>query len=136
MTDHTALIEALERAEGPSRELDARIDALLKGRTGFEWKGYFYNCDQLVNAGGSEVPEYTASIDAALTLVPEGWRIYTADFSVFGRARWGLSGPKTQWATDENGEKCAGDDWYQSAIAKTPAIALVIAALRAKGAQS
>lgn len=116
MTD--ALIARLESADGPSRELDAEI---AKAVGAFSMNG-------AINIS----PRYTASIDAALTLVPEGWRPYSADMSVQGRTRFLIEGPKTQWSTDDDGEKCAGNDWYAQGVASTPALALAAAALKAR----
>lgn len=101
MTDHTALIEALERAEGPSRELDRAI---------------WYALQDEMTGDPSKSPAFTASIDAALTLVPEGF----------------------SWAVGSDGGASVfgpGGHMFKG-LAATPAIALVIAALRAKGTQS
>lgn len=65
------LIAKLEAAEGPSRELDAEI-ALACGwsRSGIKGNVWVppghepWDCDKL--------PEYTFSLDEALTLVPDG----------------------------------------------------------------
>ena len=55
-----ALAERCEDARGPDREIDIRIctDALNKSR---------------LDEGFQVAPTFTASVDAALTLVPEGW---------------------------------------------------------------
>lgn len=69
MSEDQKLIELAERCEaatGPDRELDAAI-ALLHGWTvhkGDNWIGPH---------GQISVPEFTGSLDAALTLVPERW---------------------------------------------------------------
>lgn len=145
---HEELIAALEKATGPDRELDARIWCHLNGKKYIghatpygEREGLFVQVEYTKPPKRTRkvtnfphVPHalcVTASIDAALTLVPEGWRSYSADFSVRGRARWVLEGPKTQWARDECDERCAGDDWYAQGIAPTPALAIVIAAIKA-----
>ena len=106
------LIAALEKAEGPSRELDATI-------------AYHAGEARL----GLPVPEtwlakhYTSSIDAALTLVPEGWRVNSISnvengwHAVLVRGQWNVAGYAT-----------AG-----SVVSVTPAIALCIAALKARG---
>lgn len=75
----------------------------------------------------------TSSMDDAIEIIPTFWRLYSADMSVKGQTRFLIEGPKTQWGTDETGEKCAGDDWYSQGIAATPALALCAAALRARG---
>lgn len=56
------LIEALEKAEGPSRDIDADI-AIATGKVASR---DYWSIDYL-KAG--LVPEYTASVDAALALV-------------------------------------------------------------------
>ena len=62
------LIERLEDATGPDRELDAEIARLVTGRgvTVAPLSGPRYDGD------GEPVPAYTASLDAALTLMPRG----------------------------------------------------------------
>lgn len=141
------LIERIESADGPDRELDAEIAVAIRyfpQNVGFVWKNDLEpNCPEIgrvtcvtsLGTGGPHyaAPRYTASIDAALTLVPEGWRPYSADMSIAGRTRFVIEGPKTQWATDDAGEKCAGADWYTQGVASTPALALCAAALKARG---
>lgn len=62
-----ALAERCENATGPDRELDVAIYEVVSGerhrptRFGPEERG------------GHVVKAYTASLDAAMTLVPEGW---------------------------------------------------------------
>lgn len=111
------LIAALERADGPSRELDSAICAEmgLENWTAAEWA-------EAVSGVGREhwsIPgslPYTSSIDAALTLVPEGcyWAVY----------RSGMAYVKP----DEDGPQ-----ERDLAAAATPALALCIAALKARG---
>ena len=98
------LIRKLEAATGPDRSLDEAIFVIAKYEP------------------SEKLPAYTASIDAALTLVPEGWLRYVAD--------------------DENGvHACVWQKrmpWQGGKIqagclkAATPAIALCIAALKAR----
>src|SRR5688500_8077881 len=61
------LAECCERATGPDSELDAAIHHAVP-------MGVF-------------VSDFTASLDAAMTLVPEGWRVTTEDAS-FQKAAW------------------------------------------------
>ena len=67
------IIEILESADVGSRELDATI----------EWGSPLEPCDW-----DHDVPHYTTSIDAALTLVPDGW-VYSLinDFGGLNRVR-------------------------------------------------
>lgn len=63
-----ALIERLEKAKGADRDLDCRIAAVTVGTTAHV-KGVG-KCSEL-HADIHAVARYTASIDAALQLVPE-----------------------------------------------------------------
>jgi len=71
MTDRTtllALAERCEQAAGPDRELDCHIHAPIEGRN-IKPERWI----ETVKVYGHMVPRYTASLDAAVTLVPEGW---------------------------------------------------------------
>lgn len=83
----TELIERLEKADAGSRELDACIHALIVNPPvmvdGGSWKGdipatYEPMTSVLGRLDGADLaeftgcPRYTTSLDAALTLVPEG----------------------------------------------------------------
>jgi hypothetical protein len=103
--DMPALAETVEAATGPDRELDREIClAIRNGR----W------------ISPSAVPSYTASIDAAMTLVPEGYFIRKLiQFGVEGP--WGAViayAPQLHMPEPES-------------VADTPALALSAAALRA-----
>ena len=91
------LIAALEKAEGPSRELDAEIRK---------------------HVPGDYLPAFTASLDAALTLVPD-------------RRAWEIK--STYWSADKRPAACVvrPDGVRRYGLGATPAIALCIAALRA-----
>ena len=73
------LADRCEKAEGPDRELDYAVsEGVGKGCVRRErevWRDY------AEETGGLVIARYTASIDAALTLVPEGWSksLYDAD---------------------------------------------------------
>lgn len=116
------LIAQLEAATGPDRELDAAIKELV----GHAWD---YAADWGMR--GNEKPvalPYTASIDAALTLVPEGWLMRLVSFAK------GSQPTPVSW-------RCVLRTWLHSddgevafsqaiGVAPTPALAIVIAALR------
>jgi len=79
----TDLIEKLEALDGPSREVDAEI-AKAVGWTVETYTGERSRTRRKAwrDADGDRrmrTPDFTASIDAALTLVPEGWRIGLED---------------------------------------------------------
>ena len=111
------LIAALEAAEGPSLELDRQISIAMSRIT------YNLPC--------------TASIDAALTLVPQGY-----DWDVGHIHKNGFVCASIMW------EAMAGEDfaefldagpetiiwWNETGKAATPALALCIAALKTRAA--
>lgn len=122
------LIERLEKADGPDRELDAAIavaafvtratdDDLVYARPrdpGHDatQPGHFF----IVTRSGAQAvpaPLYTSSIDAALTLVPDGWRAQIDTLNV--------SAPEPRK--------------FHVRHAQNPVIALCLAALRARAQQ-
>ncbi|MCA3700607.1 MAG: hypothetical protein IOB84_12595 [Brevundimonas sp.] len=113
------LIARLEAATGPDRTLDAYTKAAVEGfdpigKTRTEVKMFTGPAHELVL-------EYTVSIDAALTLVPEG-----ADVEVYFSPR---ERPHRRGCV----VLTIGRQVYE-ASAVTPALAVVIAALRARAA--
>lgn len=113
------LAERCEREE-PSRRLDLDIAC---GALGFESDSDFSTGRYGVRPAGriwwystlSEIKAFTSSLDAAVTLVPEGWS-----------GRIGLVG----WASVLDGA-CINDFHCRG---RTPALALCAAALRARAA--
>lgn len=125
-----ALIERLEKAEGPSRELDAHIGWHVGG-----WRGHICPTPESVYDGVRKnklpVSGYTGSIDAALTLVPEGWAwaLHHHRDCSGSNADPIAKVSRVNWGEKENEAK-----FYKSADGRgaTPAIALCIAALKAR----
>jgi len=117
------LIARLEAATELDRELDAEIGRFAVAR----FLGYVPDRPQ----HGCAL--YTASIDAALTLVPEGWRLAALcerdpwfcrlETHDFESVTWGKG---SDWIT----EVTSGSE--ATAKASTPALAICIAALRAR----
>jgi len=113
------LIKKLEAATEGSRELDAEV-AVAAGLDKDTMCSMYLDWVRLNNANminGHPGPHYTTSIDAALTLVPEGV------------AHWMIRSPKP-WAKiwlhyDNTDNETYGDG-------ATPALALCIAALKAR----
>jgi hypothetical protein len=76
------LAARIERAEGPDRALDAEIAAAVYGgeivwkMTNYTMESYparrYASAQHVGGYGNDHVPEYTASIDAAMQLVPDG----------------------------------------------------------------
>lgn len=100
-----ALIERVERATGPDRELDAEIGALVMKN------GCIREADGRQFQIQPHPRRYTASLDAAVSLVPEGWAWCVHDVGIASLMR----APRVVKAT-----------------AATPALALCAAALRAR----
>jgi hypothetical protein len=118
----TDLIERLEAATEGSRELDALIHATTLSLGRDYWPD---ERGRVVEYTGlrkilHRAPHYTTSIDAALTLVPEGW-----GWSVNDDSEACLTLPGNGFLSDRGDIELYG----RSA---TPAIALCIAALRAR----
>jgi hypothetical protein len=134
MTDPTtllALAERCEQADGPDRELDAEIEACLTSRVTHPlapgWTFEAQNCEwklarlaeiKFISRASRPAPHYTASLDAAVMLVPEGCG-YDFGKNLLGYAWGGVTMP------DHNEIEISAD---------TPALALCAAALRARAA--
>lgn len=143
------LIKRLEAATGADREIDlaihiaidpdGEISGLMKYPRGLDvgegmhwdiWRGGSVvfekrEADGRCNYnGGYPLPAYTADINAALTLVPEGWDA--------GELQWWKceAGPRLAWVQLEtvNGSDIATVE----ARGHTPALAIAIASLRAR----
>lgn len=120
------LIAKLEAATEGSRELDLRISYEINPPR-YAITAEPVELDVWLAEGGAR--SYTTSLDAALTLVPEGWRWTVAnpgyDKGVYqgGRALADLHHPLS-----------SGGGPNAKAFGATPALALCIAALRARAA--
>lgn len=111
-----ALAERCEKASGPDREIDAQVARYAPHLVAFL-------------RGVPEEPQcgcrpYTASIDAAMTLVPEGW-LWTVK-------AWRLNEQKHDHKPPFYAQ-CSPDSWFltDTIYAATPALALTAASLRA-----
>ena len=126
MTDYTNLIARLEAAEGPSRELDADIaealgNPVLRPDPGSSLRYVMWPPEDETYT--TEVPAYTASLDAAVSLVPEGKSVDIKIGLTFGAAE----------IYETRGMK----DWQLGfAEAPIPALVLCIAALKAREAEN
>ena len=119
--DLPALIADLEAATGPDRGFDARIAEaigaglpMVNGRTISEALAAFPRDGQGI-ARAFEVAPYTASIDAALTLLPENIEARVARCPKHSSALVWVNVRRHLWG-----------------YAATPALALCIASLRAR----
>jgi hypothetical protein len=117
-----ALIASVEAASGPDRELDVAVTCLLVDRKHEASRRPSNRAGRVVTryldnrTGTWTAAAYTASLDAALLLVPEGWQDC-----------WTLEG-RFCWLRRLTAE---GVDEVQTEAA-TPALALTAAALRAR----
>ena len=126
-----ALASRVESLTGPDRDVDGAIARALGWA---DRSGYWWSPEKLVAARKSKrsiwsqgapdlLPHFTASLDAAMTLVPEGMRqrwIITED----GRAGIQLCWPVDGWPNE------------MQPLVATPALALAAATLRAQADQS
>lgn len=101
MTDRSkllALAEAVEKLTGPDRETDARIAHAIKWRWDDWAEGDLciesYTVEAVIdrsqnshNSIWQHLPRFTGSMDAAMTLVPEGWQTLGVEQSHDG-AEW------------------------------------------------
>lgn len=127
-----ALADRVERASGPDRELDVRASLALSGAAYSESdvSDMLRYRDEPTGYGryrpaDEYVPAYTASLDAAMTLVPEG--IGDELLSLMLHRTW--EGRIKIKLLDTLG----GQEWHANAA--TPALALTAAAFRARANQ-
>jgi hypothetical protein len=104
------LAERCEQATGQSAAIDIAI------------------YDAVGHQGVGTYPRYTASLDAAMTLVPEGWPSRCFGTNDDERAFAALAGNDAHMMAED------WDEFYVEADAATPALALCAAALRARAA--
>ena len=114
------LLARLESADGPDRELDAMIQHRITSGVG-------------CGAAQDAPPRYTASIDAALTLVPDGCLSMVR--TVWADAHAPTERPVGYASVDRYFKDDAGLFWKENflALGETPALALAAAALKARG---
>jgi len=143
VTDFLELAERCETAPGPDRELDLAIINGITSKPGWFWHdkiaGIISRDDYGANALGNplcSLEDYTSSIDAAITLVPEGYAIdgfmiwpgHPSTLTVLGTMRREFGLDRTiEWTH-------TGGDGKWKTQAATPALALCAAALRARAA--
>jgi hypothetical protein len=139
MTDLEQLALKCETASGADRELDADIFQAIGGK---QWDRAYHDAqapcgcphEMAVDGARRRAPRFTASLDAAMTLVPEGWV-----WLVSNRAPKPLAGR----AYLHNGELIYSGiggsrpnpaHKFAEVVAATPALALTAACLRARAA--
>lgn len=115
------LIAALEQATGPDWELDLAIARWCFAHGGVAGVDYDPELWRIRNGG-----EFTSSIDAALTLVPE--RCLTRIRELWDSDGKAAAATVSRYTAPPN----MMWDWEWHGFAPTPAIALCIAALKAR----
>lgn len=129
------LIERIEAAEGPDWKLDEEI-WLAAIATGEQREKVEVGRDKFGDREASDRvsmmsdgARYTASIDAAMTLVPEGWGFWDV------LSRHASDEERSAYAEVAKDAACASHEiegHFVSATAKAPALALCAAALKAR----
>lgn len=122
-----ALVKRLEAAVGGTAELDAEIAIFILGRGKIVGKRF-----DVVSTTGLTIDErkyYTTSIDAALTLVPEGFAVEDMMIWPGHPSRLSITGTHKEkdgqyWHSSEDGR------W--SGTGSTAPLAICLAALRAR----
>ena len=128
---------AIHRAVGRAEEMNRIIDSGRRGLDGEEGRAWDIQRGALIYEvrntngvcwanGGIPLPAYTASLDAAMTLVPEGWWLQHLGHIIGGWCcRVETNGPPS----------CSiGVGFRREQRIPTPALALCAAALRARAA--
>ena len=119
------LIEQLERATEGSRELDVAITRACYPAL-IQQHASYYLADIRV-----DIQPYTTSLDAALTLVPEGWAWNVSSNNVATICRnWDDDSAPVFWSQRPTRRHVAWSE-HKGTVA-TPALALCIAALKAQ----
>lgn len=90
-----ALAERCKQATGPDRELDARIYILISGGSAADADYAATDPDVTCNP-----PPYTASLDAAVTLLPDGWGWAVSTTGNLMPCAYGHSPDKAFWVED------------------------------------
>lgn len=115
--DLLELAERCEKASGPDRELDAAIAAVSGYRVVDEGHPLGRCCYDR-NGISIVLPRYSASLDAAMTLVPADWHT-------------SLRGINDSWHVSMN-PTSRGPIAETFAFSATPALAAIAASLRAR----
>jgi hypothetical protein len=123
------LLERLGAAKCGNSELDGEIWCAINGYTFVMWDGA--GCVYRATPTGSisheareRIQHLSTSLEAALSLVPEGWN---RRLSEDDQGRW--------WAELRHGYETSYSDVQVASRVATPALAFCIAALRARASQ-
>lgn len=136
MTDLSSLIARVEQASGPDRKLDALIAKELgfteqSGTNGATGR-FVHNWTDPRGTFVADIPAYTASIDAAMSLVDWTW-MKRWDYYFALEQDW-EDGEKWIARADQRGDECGHVDMIISAPCANKALAVTSLALRARKA--
>ncbi|MEA3044532.1 MAG: hypothetical protein QOH47_2370 [Sphingomonadales bacterium] len=143
MTDLLALAETIEAATGPDRRLDTLVEIARNpdkpwviGEKPGRWprEAIFGTLADMLDWAMDETkvppeigaPAYTSSLDAAMTLVPDGYRVSQLNEET--------DSPDRPWVVSLSVRIGAPGRMLVYASAATPALALTAASLRARHA--
>lgn len=134
------LANACERAKGEDRELDARIASIVRlervpdwaRNWSGEWRPTETGSVVMMQSDGTPGPhfmanEYTASLDAAMRLAPDGMGFYLNRY-------WLLSGEAWSCTISAGGLPGKPAQHFECFDAKNASLAICAAALRARHA--
>lgn len=133
-----ALAERCEKASGPDDVLDADIFQAMRPELASDpWKRvtypngkhpFFVDDSDLGMMDIASPPRFTASIDAARTLVPEGWQWWV---------NWRTARCWKGWRAGDDRDAADNDAWVAvNSCSAPPAAALCAAALRARAEEA
>lgn len=149
-TKRQTLLDLAARVEGldvPSREVDARIahaiawrwDGWTDGDVEIERRDLEYVIDRVGNSHNTiwrYLPAYTASLDAAMRLVPRGWQVEQVgewyDDALRIKGPWLAILAKPMRPMADGGSGGCADPFARCQHAATAALALSASALRAR----
>jgi len=110
------LAKRVETLTGPNREVDKLVAKVI---------GLFDGARASYDLQLNLIPHYTASLDAAMQLVPMGWSVGLGDLRGYTPIIWRAH------LRDHNNPNPVSRRWVEGNTATTPALALTAASLRA-----
>ena len=119
-SDIQRLVERIEGATGPDRELDCRVWCAVGGNSVDHFE---VACAVVPDLNQWMAPRYTASLDAAMTLVP-------SEFYMGRLHQWVAD--NFRWACDLARKDMTGGKRISAEDCATPALAIAAASLRAR----
>lgn len=128
------LVARLEKATGPDRDIDELIAEAVGYKVCSETQAYGRSWNSPSGYFIGAAPKFTDSLDAAVTLIPEGWAwsVHVGGCYATGR----LLKPRAELAEAVETQFGPAVGIRSQIEAATPAIAICIAALKARAAQS